>query len=136
MTITLDTINLFVQNMEKTLTFYTFLGFTFSEEDYAKNYVKIDNGSVSLCFYNLEIVEEYFSHDLIKSNSNHQFELSFRVNDPDEVDAIYDELINHGYDSFKKPENSNWHQRVAFILDPDNNLIEISAFLNVLKKDE
>ena len=136
MTIALDTINLFVQNMKKTLFFYGLLGFTFSEDDYEKSYVKLNTSSVSLCFYSQDTVNEFFNSELIHSNSSHQFELSFRVDKPEEVDTIYNKMIEQGYNSFRKPENSTWNQRVAFLKDPDNNLIEINALLNGLEKDE
>lgn len=130
MTIKFDTINLFVKDMKHTLDFYQLLGFTFQKEDFSKDYVKIDFGSISLCFYTEKSVKEYFKNESFHTSPNHQFELSFKVGSPDDVDSLYDKLIKHGYPSVKRPENNDWNQRTAFITDPDNNLVEINALLN------
>lgn len=130
MTIRLDTINLFIKDMRKTLEFYHLLGFTFPEDDFSKDYVKIEFDSISLCFYTEKTVKEYFKKESFHSSPNHQYELSFRVEKPDTVDLLYDKLIKRGHPSIKSPNNSDWNQRTAFVTDPDNNLIEICSFLN------
>lgn len=129
MPIKFDSINLFIDNMKRTLSFYSLLGFEFSKEDYSKNYVKIDFGSCSLCFYSTNIVKDFFKDERISTNKNHQYELSFRVDSANDVDTLYNKMISNGYHSVKEPENTEWKQRTAFITDPDNNLIEICAFL-------
>jgi predicted lactoylglutathione lyase len=129
MKITLDSVNLFVRNINKTLQFYSLLGFTFNEVDYKKDYVKLAFGPISLCFYSEKIVTSFFNDPTISSSRNHSFELSFRVDQPKEVDLIYNKMVENGYNSFKQPINSDWNQRVAFLTDPDNNLVEICAFI-------
>ncbi len=128
-TIQLDSINLFVKDMEQSLKFYSLLGFSFDKESYTKDYVKISFSSLSLCFYSQKIVKEFFKKDNFLTGLNHQYELSFRVGSPEEVDLLYEKMIKHGYPSIKKPLDSDWNQRTAFVTDPDNNLIEICAFL-------
>lgn len=128
--LTLDSINLFVENMERTLKFYSLLGFTFDKEANQKDYVKIPVGNISLCFYTEKIVKEFFKNDNFYTGPNHQYELSFRVDTPEKVDSLYENMIIHGYTSIKKPVDTDWNQRTAFIIDPDNNLIEITAFLH------
>lgn len=129
MAIKLDSINLFVNDMKKTLDFYSLLGFTFQKEEYNKDYVKIEFETVTLCFYSNEIVRKYFKKDKIDSNTNHQYELSFRVSTPEEVDTLYKKITDLGHLSMKKPEKSEWGQRTAFLIDPDHNLIEICSFM-------
>lgn len=129
MNIKLDSINLFVTEMNKTLSFYKILGLDFSEDDYSKDYVKKEYNSVALCFYTKKIVKDFFEELDISNSLNSNYELSFRVEMQEEVDSIYSKLMNKGYVSVKKPENSSWNQRVAFVNDPDHNLIEICAFL-------
>lgn len=127
--IKLDSINLFVENMERTLKFYSLLGFLFDKESNKKDYVKISLGNVSLCFYTEKIVKQFFKNEDFYAGPNHQYELSFRVDEPEKVDSIYEKIIKNGYTSIKKPVDTEWNQRTAFITDPDNNLIEICAFL-------
>lgn len=128
--IQLDSINLFVTEMERTLKFYSLLGFTFDKESYTKNYVKITFGMLSLSFYTQKVVKDFFKKEDFHSGPNHQYELSFRVDKPEEVDSLYEKVVTHGYASIKEPVDSDWNQRTAFITDPDNNLIEICAFLH------
>ena len=122
-------INIFVSDMKLTLDFYSQLGFTFTEKDYTKNYVKVNFQDVSLCFYSFNIVQEYFNDNSIDSSNKHSFELSFRLEKPIEVDQLYYKLTKAGFKSFKEPSDSDWDQRVAFVVDPNNNLIELCAFL-------
>ena len=125
----LDSINLFVKDMNQTLKFYSLLGFSFQKDDYSKNYIKISFGTTSLCFYTEKITKEFFNKESIHSGTNYKYELSFRVDSPQEVDEVYEKIIAQGNPSIKKPLNADWNQRVAFVTDPDNNLIEICAFL-------
>lgn len=129
MAIKLDSINLFVSDMKNTLSFYETLGLKFSSEDFAKDYVKKEYNSVALCFYTKKIVKDFFNNLNITNSINNSYELSFRVDNKEDVDSIYNKLVKKGYKSIKDPENSSWNQRVAFVHDPDNNLIEICAFL-------
>ena len=129
MTILLETINIFVKNMSQTIQFYKLLGLKFNDGDEKKSYVKVSFSGIFLCFYEQEIVTDYFK--TINFGSSNNFELSFRVKSASKVDELYNTLMNAGYQeqSFKKPSNADWGQRTAFILDPDGNLIEICAHL-------
>lgn len=131
MSIELETINIFVIDMKKTLDFYSLLGFHFDDNAYLKEYVKLSFDNFSLCFYSLNIVQEYFTNNSIQTSSNHQFELSFRMFSPTDVDKTFNKMVKNGCKVFKEPENSDWNQRVAFLLDPDNNIIELCADLNM-----
>lgn len=58
-----------------------------------------------------------------------QLELAFPVSSPSEVDATYKELIQKGATPIKEPADMPWHQRAAFLADPDGNIHEIFAKL-------
>ena len=115
MSIQLDTINLFVADIRDTLKFYSLLGFTFDDKDYSKDYVKLSFGNIALCFYSLSIVQDFFKKDSVRLGSQQQFELSFRVNKPEEVDILFNRLVKEGYHSFRIPENTDWNQRTIYL---------------------
>jgi len=49
--------------------------------------------------------------------------LCFQVED---INAAYEELKNRGVEFITSPKVTSWGQNVAYFLDPDNNIWEIS----------
>ena len=130
MTLQLDSINLYIKDMVKTAQFYRLLGLDISPEAEQKSILIINiSNKIKLAFYHFKEVEDYFKNKLVLEKKGQNFNLSFRVSNPQEVDKIYNKIIENGFRSFQEPSNAPWNQRVAFILDPDDNLVEINAFL-------
>ena len=44
----------------------------------------------------------------------------------DDVGTTYDELLKRGVNFIAKPQTTSWGQTVAYFLDPDQNIWEIS----------
>jgi uncharacterized glyoxalase superfamily protein PhnB len=56
--------------------------------------------------------------------------LAFLVDSPSDVDTLYDELTNAGYDGHLKPWDAFWGQRYAILRDPDGNDVALFAPLS------
>jgi uncharacterized glyoxalase superfamily protein PhnB len=53
--------------------------------------------------------------------------LAFLCESPAEVDALYRELVDAGYDGHKEPWDAFWGQRYAQVRDPDGNGVDLFA---------
>lgn len=120
-------LNLFVKDISKTVEFYRILGFYLPEGSETKSYVKVENSTIHLAFYSYQAVQEYFEGKIILNGAKTPFELAIKMNTAEEVDLLYNKIVLSGYKSFKPPSDAPWKQRVAFVKDPDGNLIEITA---------
>lgn len=61
----------------------------------------------------------------IEEAYSQRFELAFPAGTPEEVDALYGELVERGAEGVKPPETMPWGRRTAFIADPEGNIHEI-----------
>ena len=55
--------------------------------------------------------------------------LQFEVTKPEEVDHIYQNLLDAGYQSYAAPWDAFWGQRFARVQDPDGRIVNIYANL-------
>jgi uncharacterized glyoxalase superfamily protein PhnB len=53
--------------------------------------------------------------------------LAFLCSSPAEVEPLYQQVIQAGYQGYKEPWDAFWGQRYAIIQDPDGNLIDLFA---------
>ncbi|MHA2365154.1 MAG: VOC family protein [Candidatus Hodarchaeales archaeon] len=124
----IDTFNLYVKEMKQTIKFYRLLNLKIAEGSEHKSYAKVEDSMIS--FYDQKTVHTFFGDKICFNNPCHSFNISLRVITPSQVDEIYNSVIQEGFSSFQPPINTDWGQRVAFLLDPDGNLIELNALLD------
>ena len=55
--------------------------------------------------------------------------LAFRCDGPEEVDRLYAELVEAGYEGHLPPWDAFWGQRYAVVHDPDGNGVDLFAAL-------
>ncbi len=55
--------------------------------------------------------------------------LAFKCENAAEVDALYNDLIQRGYQGHKAPWDAFWGQRYAVVVDPDGNHVDLFAGL-------
>ena len=58
---------------------------------------------------------------------NGTFELAINVGDPENVDRLYNQIIDGGGNPVKAPRDEPWQMRSVMIGDPEGNLIEIAS---------
>ncbi len=125
----LNSINIFVDNMDESIKFYQMLGFQFPEEKEGKTHLKGKITGLTLAFYTKKVYNEFFSNKTDVSVSGYPFSIAIRITTLDKFDEMYEKIEEKGYRAFKTIEDTSWGQRTAFFLDPDKNLIEINALL-------
>lgn len=112
----------YVKNVSKTLQFYekAFLMKTrFLHE--SKEYGELDTGATTLAFA---------SYNMLKANlqktkppvDRHGSEIAFVTKN---VNKAYEHAIMNGAKAIKAPTQKPWGQIVAYLSDPEGNLIEL-----------
>lgn len=124
----LNSINIFVQDLEESIKFYKLLGFKFEAERKENYYHKGRIPGLTLAFYTKNVLNSFMKDKTNLEVTGYPFSIAIRV-DQGGVDKTYEKIKENGYQEFREPQDTSWGQRVAFLLDPDNNLIEINALI-------
>lgn len=121
-----DMVGMVVTDMAATLDFYRLLGLDIPTGGEGEEYVEVitPNG------YRLS-----WNHiDMIKSIDpewvepvGQRISLAFKCESPAEVDALYRQVVEKGYASYKEPWDAFWGQRYAVVKDPDGNTVDLFA---------
>ena len=53
--------------------------------------------------------------------------LAFKCDSPAEVDALYQQIVQQGYEGHREPWDAFWGQRYAVVADPDGTLVDLFA---------
>jgi predicted enzyme related to lactoylglutathione lyase len=113
--------NILVEDMGKSLSFYKLLGFTFSEENYESGYVeeRTPNG-FRISWWKRSAMDGVVAD---KPATGYRVEIAVRCPGREGVDAVHQRIVDAGYTSVRPPFDSPWGQRYAFVEDPDGNLV-------------
>ena len=100
------------------------LGFEIVE--HLGSYVEFRSEGVRFAVCAREVMFTHTGHPSYVEEANGQrFELAFPAGTPEEVDRLYEELVERGAAAVKPPETMPWGRRTAFIADPEGNIHEI-----------
>jgi len=113
--------------MGRTLGFYRLLGFKIPTDADNESYVTIDLGGGLRFAWNTQEVERSFNPGWQAPPITGRMGITLRCADADEVDAVYDRIINSGYEGDLVPFDAPWGSRHCRVLDPDGNAIDIFA---------
>ncbi|MFB6465845.1 VOC family protein [Cytobacillus sp. Hz8] len=118
---------LYVENLERSITFYRdLLGLPVRAEH--GTYVEFETGSTVLAINTRENVAEITGLNIPESiNHSQTFELGFVVED---VNTIVEKLRGHEVLIISEPVTKPWGQIVAYVADPDGHFIEICSALD------
>ncbi|MFA5466142.1 MAG: VOC family protein [Candidatus Cloacimonadales bacterium] len=112
----LEGFGLFVKDMPVMVRFYRdVLGFNIKEDENTSNVYLEKDGTLFLLFRRTDF-EKMVNHNFeyVKGLNGH-FEISLWVENYNEVDKAYDEVIKKGAISVLKPTNQPWGQRTCYI---------------------
>lgn len=121
-----DLVGITVQDMAKALKFYRLLGLDIPPEADGEMHVEfVTPGGFRVAWDSLELMKSIHSewHEPV----GHRMGLAFKCDGPAEVDAIYQQITEAGYQGSKPPWDAFWGQRYAVVIDPDGNLIDLFA---------
>jgi uncharacterized glyoxalase superfamily protein PhnB len=122
---TLNAIGLVVADMGKSLAFYRRLGLDVPDSAGPHAEVQLPGGLRLL----LDTVEEIRSFDpeWAPTHGSPRCSLAFQCAEPAEVDRVYADLVQAGYEGHKEPWDAFWGQRYAIVHDPDGNGVDLFA---------
>jgi catechol 2,3-dioxygenase-like lactoylglutathione lyase family enzyme len=123
MTPRLDMIGLAVKDMAASLAFYRRLGLEIPEgQDHVEATLP---GGLRIAWDTHEVMKSFDPG--WERGDGSPITLAFLVDSPADVDTLYDELTNAGYDGHLKPWDAFWGQRYAIVKDPDGNDVALFA---------
>ena len=124
----LDAIGLVVRDLDASRAFYAMVGLEVPPDDEGHGHVDATVGGVRIMFDTIETVRS-FDPSWEPPSGGHRVGLAFLCDSPGEVDRVYGELVEAGYESHKEPFDAFWGQRYAQVLDPDGNMVDLFARL-------
>ena len=119
LTLRFDLVTLLVEDIEASRSFYQdILGLDVVKD--AKGYVELASGHRRLALYSRSELSELLKMPLSPGSSV----LSFLVED---LDSVFHDVVRRGAEILKPPGVMPWGRRLAFVMDPDRNVIELYA---------
>jgi catechol 2,3-dioxygenase-like lactoylglutathione lyase family enzyme len=124
------TIGLLVEDMDRALEFYRFLGLAISDDAHGKTRVELRMGEMTF-FLDSHLMcwdPDYAPPrpGLSDTISHYPSVLEFHLETADAVDQKYAELTRLGYEGFRHPHDTSFGMRFGLIKDPDGNTILLS----------
>ncbi|QNP69478.1 VOC family protein [Streptomyces roseirectus] len=127
MTPRFDAIGLLVHDMSASVAFYRRLGFDFPEGAEHEGHTEAAlPGGLRLMLDSEDTVRS-FMPDFETPGPGGRASLALLCADPDEVDAVYEELTSAGHHGEAAPWDAAWGQRYAVLHDPDGNGVDLFA---------
>jgi catechol 2,3-dioxygenase-like lactoylglutathione lyase family enzyme len=121
----LDAFGIVVSDMARSVAFYRKLGLQFSEG--AENEGHAEAQLPGGLRYMLDTEDVIRSFDPEWTRAGHVPGGAFRCESPEEVDRVYQELLDAGASAHKEPWDAFWGQRYAQLKDPDGTLLDLYA---------
>jgi catechol 2,3-dioxygenase-like lactoylglutathione lyase family enzyme len=128
MTPRLDAIGLVVADMAASLAFYRRLGLDIpAEADSAPHAEATLPSGLRVLWDTEETVRSFDPGWTRPAGGGERLGLAFLCDSPAEVDSVYAELIEAGYQGHRRPWDAFWGQRYASVDDPDGNTVDLYA---------
>jgi catechol 2,3-dioxygenase-like lactoylglutathione lyase family enzyme len=129
MTVHFNFVGLVVADIPASLAFYRRLGLDIPAGADTEPHVEVNlPGGFRLAWDGEETIKS-FSPDWTAPSGGRRVDLAFSCDSPAEVDKVYDELVEAGYEGKVTPWDAFWGQRYAVVLDPDGNPVDLYAAL-------
>ncbi|MFI6147647.1 VOC family protein [Streptomyces sp. NPDC051109] len=123
----LDMIGLVVSDMAASLAFYRRLGLDVPAGAEEQPHVEaVLPGGLRIGWDTEEVIRS-FDPSWTRPSGGDRLGLAFQCGSPAEVDAVYAELTDAGYEGHLKPWDAFWGQRYAVVLDPDGCGVSLFA---------
>jgi uncharacterized glyoxalase superfamily protein PhnB len=123
-----EAFGLVVRDLEASLDFYRRLGLELPDDPDPEGHGHVETtfGGLRIMWDTVETIRS-FDPDWAEPAGSPRIALAFRLDSPAEVDALYRELVEAGYDGHKEPWDAFWGQRYAQLRDPDGNGVDLFA---------
>lgn len=127
MTARFDAVGLVVSDMAASVTFYRRLGFPFPEGAEEQPHAEAGLPGGIRLLLDTEETGRSFHPGFRPPAGGGRASLALRCETPEEVDALYGELLGAGCHGELKPWDAVWGQRYAVVHDPDGNGVDLFA---------
>ena len=124
----LDLVGIVVSDMAAALAFYRRLGLAFPEGAENEGHVEATVGGMRVALDSEDVIRSFDPG--WSAGGAGRIGLAFLCESPAEVDALYRELVEAGYEGHKEPWDAFWGQRYAQVRDPDGNGVDLFAPLS------
>jgi ATP-dependent Clp protease protease subunit len=121
----LDAIGIVCSDLVRTRAFYGLLGIEFGEGD---DHVEATMPNGLRLMLDTEDVIRSFKPDWTRETGN-QLALAFACGSPAEVDGLYAQIVEDGFEGEKEPWDAFWGHRYAQVRDPDGVPVDLFAAL-------
>ncbi len=123
----LDAIGIACSDINKSIKFYELLGITFKEFGEGHFEGQTPSG-IRIMLDSFELMKKINPNwkEPIQSGVT----ICFLKETPEEVNELYNKIIESGFDPEKEPWDAFWGQRYSSVKDPDGNQIDIFSPLN------
>ncbi|WP_405721460.1 VOC family protein [Streptomyces sp. NBC_01537] len=129
MTPRIAVIELVVADMAASLAFYRRLGLDIPAGADTEPHVEAElPGGLKLAWDTVDTIRS-FDPAWAPPSGGHRAALAFEVDSPSEVDSLYAELVDAGYEGHLKPWDAFWGMRYATLHDPDGSPVDLFAQL-------
>ena len=124
-----ESVGLIVSDMDRTLEFYRLLGLDLDAAHVSEGMVDATlPGGIRVMFVTEDRIRK-FEPAFQAPEGRGRMSLAFRCKSPLEVDALFDDLVQAGFDAVVEPFDVFWGHRYATVLDPDGTRVDLVARL-------
>ncbi|MGW1814801.1 VOC family protein [Streptomyces sp. NPDC002125] len=127
MTPRLDAISVTTADLPASLAFYRRLGLDIPKGAESAPHVEVSLPGGQRLLWDTEDVVRSFDPGWTGSKGGERLGLAFLCDGPAEVDAVYTDLTDAGYEGHLPPWDAVWGQRYAVVLDPDGSAVSLFA---------
>jgi catechol 2,3-dioxygenase-like lactoylglutathione lyase family enzyme len=121
----IDLIGLVVADLPASLAFYRRLGLPIPAGADTEPHVEVTlPGGLRLAWDPVSTIHS-FDPEWAAPKGSPRMSLAFRCDSPDDVDAVYADLVKAGHESHKEPWDAFWGMRYAIVHDPDGNSVDL-----------
>ena len=124
----IDAVAVSTSNMQRSIAFYTMLGFDFSDSKGDEDHIEPSTpvGSARLMIDKKAVIEGIMG--AAPKPGNHS-SLAIQFDSPNEIGTICAQLNETGFNVVKEPWDAFWGQHYAIVQDPDGYLVDLYAAL-------
>ncbi len=122
-----NAISVVVADMDRSAAFYRHLGVVFDPG--GPDHSEADLGGGVRLMLDSESSLQAFTTMWERASGSPRTTLCFQFETAAEVDAKFGELMQAGYQGFRKPWDAPWGQRYASVIDPDGSGVDLYAVL-------
>ena len=122
-------LGIFVKDLKTMVEFYGNLFSVSIEWDGNDPYAQFEHMGIRFMMYERKELVGYLGTEISYPNGiNGTFELAIDLPEFADVDKEFEKVLLNGARPVVYPRNETWGMRTSFVLDPENNLIEIGSW--------